>query len=187
MSRIDLPEIRICGIYNLDQLLRDFQPDYVISISDTDDSSVQAVQRAMEGFAGKATRLQFEDIDRLMDRFTAPSLRHARQVREDLDTIMVDGMPRRILAHCAMGLSRSPAMLMCALTHVAVRHGEIEDPASVANQIFTLTKNASPQMMPNKRIMEIGASMERTVGEKLRRLNIDHIDELKQRPAEFSW
>jgi predicted protein tyrosine phosphatase len=185
---LNLPEIHICGIHNLSAMVKTFQPDYVISISDSSGHTIQQAEAGLAEYEGARTMLRFEDIEQVLERFLAPSLADGKLVKNAVD----EHQPKRILAHCALGLSRSPAMMMLALGRVA-NLKSVDDPDAMpfdlyADQIFTAVEVASPQMMPNKRIMEIGCHINGHLGRALRQRNLDYLKSLeleKQEP--FSW
>ena len=147
--------LRICPLQALAHDISAFRPNYVISISDDDETRRTAAHiLAMAGVAHYD--LQFHDIDRVLPGFTGASVPMMRNLLAALDRDLPEA-PVRLLVHCHAGLSRSPAVAMIALAHFRARQGAFDDRAAL--EVVSTVYEACPQAIPNKRVMRIGQKL----------------------------
>ncbi|MCW3784320.1 hypothetical protein [Defluviimonas salinarum] len=148
----------ITGIYGLARALERTRPDLVISITDPDDifdpgSRDPARARiALAGVDCPVLSLAFHDVDQVLRDFIAPTLEDGRKVIAAVDAHL-PGDGGTLLVHCHLGMSRSPAVALLALGHVALRRepGSADLAGRVADAVYA----AAPGAMPNMRVVGI--------------------------------
>lgn len=130
--------ITICGVFEARSKWKEF--DAVITIEDPDDPFPLRVD---ENSRVEHHVAKFHDTDRIMSRLTAPSRPVLRKTME-----FARRFPdKNILIHCAMGVSRSPAV---ALGVIADRLGPGKEKEAV-DELFRI----APECEPNMRVVEI--------------------------------
>lgn len=160
-----MTDVSICAIYELEHELRSWQPDYVISITDTGSAESAKAFHLLGGTLDVPhVELHFHDVDRVTPGALAPSLPMFRDLMTRLEADLPEA-PARLLVHCHAGLSRSPATAMLALASFRHRAGTLDETAAreIVDQVFT----ARPEAEPNMRILSIGERLFRGPGEAM--------------------
>lgn len=149
-----MTQVRICGIFDARTTAQRFTPDLIISITDPDPSGSEKID--FSGLAAKVLRLEFHDIEAVTGAFTAPSMSDGVKLKDFLDTEF-PAAPVRILIHCHLGLSRSPAIATMALAILRARSGPLTKTTcdDIVDQVFA----AAPQAEPNARILTIAEKL----------------------------
>lgn len=179
-----LPHIRICGLQNLRVTVDRFQPDMIISISDKQHDDEDLLRHAFDGSDAYIARFHFHDIERVTEGFTSPTIRDGEELIDHLSELYKS--PQRILAHCSLGVSRSPAMMMTALSHLSSK--EPDELIEQAESIFQMTLEASPHMRPNKRIMKINERLNGDLGRILSGISSGYLRSMDAAPqTDFTW
>lgn len=147
--------LRICPLQALAHEVSAFRPDYVLSISD-DDETRRTSGHILAVAGVPHYDLQFHDIDRVLPGFTGASVPMMRDMLAAVDSDLPEA-PTRLLVHCHAGLSRSPAVAMLALAHFLAAGGVFDGRTAleIAAKVFA----ACPQVIPNARVIRIGRKL----------------------------
>lgn len=147
-----MTSLKICGVRDLAAKAASFQPDLIISIRSPEDDARKSADQALEGVTCPVLILEFDHTETLNRFSTAPMPAHAEAVVAALDEHLT-GDKTKLLVHCTEGQSRSPAVAILALGHLALR----SEPASadLAQRIVEQVKAAAPLFEPNHRMVDI--------------------------------
>lgn len=147
-----MTNIIICGVYDLKAAIARSNPDLVISITDPEAASREAARQELRDIDCPVLELEFHDIDRVTRGFTSPGRAHAALVKSAIEEH--DFSPdATIIVHCAAGISRSPAIALLALGHLAQKSQTPTD--AIAKDLVEQVFVAAPDASPNGRIMRL--------------------------------
>ena len=112
-----LPQLRITGIEQAMELIANGWPTRIVSIIDPGAPPFYDIPSGGEHHLV----LKFNDVDRIRHGTTAPSTHHMEAA-----IALVAGMTKhdRLLVHCMMGSSRSPAMAISLLASLGATPAE---------------------------------------------------------------
>lgn len=147
-----MTELHICGVYGLEKSVAKARPDLIISITDPGGPDSTSARETLEIFDLPTLHLSFHDVNSTLDGFTAPAVSDAEKVFAAVDEHLPDDYGC-LLVHCHAGVSRSPAIALLALAHIAQRKGEIsrDDAFSMVHRMGV----TAPYASPNSRILRI--------------------------------
>jgi predicted protein tyrosine phosphatase len=166
-----MAQLVISGIYDLADKIAQHRPDLVISITDPDADEQSRAKRELSGHDGRVLHLAFHDIDQLERDHVAPNPSHLRKVSAALD-MQFPGGEGTVLVHCSAGFSRSPAIGLFALGHLARGRAAPYD-------VFDRWKAATGSCEPNRRILMMLGSELGSMGRQLAELAILDVQKTK--------
>lgn len=161
-----VPEIRTCGLNDLDREILKHTPDLILSICSTPYDRSRADKMLDICTDAPILRLDFEDVDFIPSQGScvAPSVPMFKELFAKIDDLFPDSPPNMILAHCSMGISRSTATALVAAAHVAKGfYAGFKAEAWAHDQVEQLY-DLNPEAEPNRRVLRIGARLLGDVG-----------------------
>ena len=167
---IIIPKINICGVYKLDRALDKYKPDFLVSICGNPDER-ETADHIISLYKPITYRMYFDDIhfEDIRDqsiitedkRILTPDM--IREVFDFIDLNFSDSFPKKILAQCTMGISRSSAVGLLIGAHIAHRHtltqNKTPDASLICKALVSRLRIAHPGMEPNRRILNMGCNM----------------------------
>lgn len=144
--------LHICGVDKLATTIAKTNPDLVISITDPEKHSISRAMREMRGYEGPVISLDFIDLDHMDRHNRSFSMTKGHIFVDELDEFFPN-QDGTIVVHCTMGVSRSTAMAIFALSHIVAR---VQSPsAELAKEIVDQVYEAAPKAKPNMMVLEI--------------------------------
>jgi predicted protein tyrosine phosphatase len=164
-----VPEIRTCGLSNLDRDILKYEPDLIISICNEPHDRSRADKMLEICTDAPVLRLNFEDAEFVPSHgsSTVASLSMFKDLFSKVDDLFPQSPPDVILAHCTMGISRSTATGLVVAAHIAKGFYSDFNAENWARDQVDLLYKTNPHAEPNRRVLRIGAHLLGDVGEHI--------------------